>query len=211
MSEKSKNILLGVLIVGLVSMTVAYAALSTTLTIGGTASVDNAKWDVHFESWAQTSNVDSLVAGQQNTASQVQAPTQTADKVTKIDGLQVSLKQPGDVIKYTFDIVNDGTIDAKLSSFTKHMTGVYTDTQAGNLSETDLQKFTYTITCDPSETDNTTPDYLDKATAEHHSSTCTLTVAWNEATNTPTAGTDQTYTQRPATLTLDATWVYVQK
>ena len=37
------------LIVAVLGLTVAFAALSQTLTINGTANVDAASWDIHFE------------------------------------------------------------------------------------------------------------------------------------------------------------------
>ena len=46
--NKNKNILLGVLIVGIISMTVAFAALSTRLNINGTANILNS-WCVGFD------------------------------------------------------------------------------------------------------------------------------------------------------------------
>ena len=46
MSNKNKNILLGVLIVGIISMTVAFAALSTRLNINGTAKVSSFRKEI---------------------------------------------------------------------------------------------------------------------------------------------------------------------
>jgi len=58
MNERKKNILLAVLVVGIISMTVAYAALSTTLNINGSASVQNIdqSWNIHFAHITNTNN-----------------------------------------------------------------------------------------------------------------------------------------------------------
>ena len=50
MNNKVQNIVLGVLAVGLIGITVAYASLSQQWTINGTAKVAAATWDIHFES-----------------------------------------------------------------------------------------------------------------------------------------------------------------
>lgn len=66
MSNKTKNILLGVLIVGVISMTIAFAALSTRLNINGEANVSATSWNVHFQEWSLDTNP--TVDGHQNTA-----------------------------------------------------------------------------------------------------------------------------------------------
>ena len=51
MKERTKNILIAVLIVGLVSMTVAYAALTQVLNINASAKVlsKSTTWNVRFK------------------------------------------------------------------------------------------------------------------------------------------------------------------
>ena len=73
MNNKNKNILLGVLIVGIISMTVAFAALSTRLNINGTAKVSSFKWQIVIDDWTKVNNVPSLVSGSTNTAEEVHA------------------------------------------------------------------------------------------------------------------------------------------
>lgn len=107
MSEKTKNVLLAVLVVGLVSMTVAYATLSTTLTIENNATVAATNWDVHFANLVRDTNSTTTVTTE---------PSLTA---TSITGLQATFVKPGDYVSYTFNIVNSGDIDAKLATFTK--------------------------------------------------------------------------------------------
>ena len=109
MKSNSKNVLLVTLIVGIISMTVAYAALSTTLRISTGAKVAATKWDIHFENLT-------LVANASENTGEVVHPAQIQGNTTQISGLVVDLKKPGDKITYTFDIVNDSDIDAKLNS-----------------------------------------------------------------------------------------------
>lgn len=113
MQEKTKNVLLAVLIVGLVSMTVAYAALSTTLTISSSAKVSPSTWSIKIDNWTQDTTVTNLNGG--TSEATVTAPTITDETIS---GLVVTFKKPGDVARFTFDLVNDGGIDAKLDSVT---------------------------------------------------------------------------------------------
>ena len=92
MNNKVQNILLGVLAVGLIGITVAYATLSQQLKINGTAKVASAKWDVHFANMstgAKTGYAEIATTG--------------------------TLKAPGDSITYTFDVTNAGSINAKIT------------------------------------------------------------------------------------------------
>ena len=58
MNEKTKNILLGVLIVGIISMTVAYASLTQNLRINSSVKVqeNSTSWNIHFKHLADTAN-----------------------------------------------------------------------------------------------------------------------------------------------------------
>ena len=212
MNNSTKNILLGVLVVGLIGMTVAYAALSTTLRISGTASVPNVTWDIHLASFAKQANTASLVTGQTNTAD---GNVPTITNGTAINGLAVTFNQPGDKVVYTFNIVNGGSIDAKLASFSESLTRA---SGAAMDQATINSRFTHTIVCNPTqETYTGTADYLNKSGSEHSSASCTLTLAWNEANlnaggqTSQTAGEDQTFTQGAITLNYSAQWQYVQK
>lgn len=101
--RKIKTLSLVTLIVAVLGLTVAFAALSQTLTINGTASVDAASWDIHFENLSEPK-----ITG---AAEVIETPTLTNDS---FDGLNVKLTKPGDSVTYTFDIVNKGTIAAKI-------------------------------------------------------------------------------------------------
>ena len=214
MSDKSKNILLGVLIVGLVSMTVAYAALSTTLSIRGTATVDATNWDIHFANVTNATTSENTLGGtnagkitSMGTLDDVALATSgtNASTGTLISGLTVSLHKPGDWVKVNFDIVNTGTIDAKLGSFSKTIAKNSESAATGDVND----GITYTVKC-AGETPaaNAASQALVKTTG---SVSCELYVYYNELTNSHTAGTTQTAGDNTTrTFTLTADWQYVQ-
>lgn len=109
MMKHSRNMLLIVLFVGLGVMTVAYAAFSTSLSIKSSAKVNNSKWDIHFANLTQVANSSG------NTGTVISPPT-IQNGATQITGLVADLKKPGDSVSYTFDIVNNGDINAKITS-----------------------------------------------------------------------------------------------
>ena len=125
------------------SVTVGYAALSTTLSITGKGTLSKNSWDIHFENLVIVDNGASAVTT---------APTIDSTK-TKIS-FNITLSKPGDTYEFTVDAVNKGTIDAMLSGFsTTSLT-------------TDQQKYlTYTVTYSDGATIST-KDYLKKGTSE---------------------------------------------
>lgn len=99
-----KIISLVALIIAVAGLTVAFAALSQTLTINGQAKVDAATWNVHFDNM-QITEGSSYVT---------QAPIVDNDN-TVIRDFRVTFTEPGQAVEFTFDVVNDGSIDAILS------------------------------------------------------------------------------------------------
>ena len=106
--RKIKIISLCTLLVAVLGLTVAFAALSQTLTIKGSANMDAASWDIHFE---KTSGKETEVEG----AATFTEPTLSG---TAIENFSATLTKPGDSVTYYFDIVNKGTVDAVVSSST---------------------------------------------------------------------------------------------
>lgn len=114
MGNKVQNVLLGVLAVGLIGITVAYAALSQRLDIQPEATVKKSTWDVEFANVACTA---SNLNGTTTTAVVDTSESKLAvDGKTTIKGSMGTLKTPGDTITCTFDIVNKGDIDAKITT-----------------------------------------------------------------------------------------------
>ena len=112
--RKTKAVAIVALIVAVLGLTVAFAALSTTLTINGTAQVNTATWDIHFE--------DLSSAVTTGDASELTPPTigvgEESKPNTHIGDFEIQLTKPGDSVAYTFDVKNNGTIDATLGTLT---------------------------------------------------------------------------------------------
>ena len=106
--DRVQNIVLGVLAVSLIGLTVAYAQLTQRLNINSTAKSKSNTWDIHFE------NLKSNVIG--NATLSQDNPLTISGNSTTMSGSVGNLSLPGDSIVYTFDIVNKGTISAKLSA-----------------------------------------------------------------------------------------------
>ena len=106
-TRKIKTLNLVALIVAVLGLTVAFAALSKTLTINGSASVDAASWDIKFVELSEP-----IITGDASTTS----TARISDSGVAIENIGVSLTKPGDSVEYTYKVRNNGTINAKLES-----------------------------------------------------------------------------------------------
>ena len=111
--RKTLYMILGIVMVSVLTLTVVYAALSTTLNINGNAEVSAVNWDIYLD------NVQ-LNSGSATT----NVPTIT-DKTTA--SFTTTLTKPGDFYEFTIDVVNDGSVDAMIDSVAK--TPKLSDTQ----------------------------------------------------------------------------------
>ena len=103
--RKIRILSIGALLVAIIGLTVAFAAMSRTLIINGTATVDSAKWDIHF--------ANPLLKSKKGDAREVSAP-----EITNNGGdltLKVGLRKPQDEIVYNVDVENSGDIDAEIT------------------------------------------------------------------------------------------------
>ena len=137
--RRTKALVVVVLLIVIAGLTVAFAALSTTLNINGTAYLDSAKWGIKFENLSSPTKIGSATT------------TGTAkieeSKSAEINGINVSLSTPGDKVTYTVDLVNKGTINAKIdkiektkltSGQQKYLTFKVTDKDGIEVSEGDI-------------------------------------------------------------------------
>ena len=103
--EKGKK-LIGVLVllIMVLTLTVGYSYLSATLNINGTSKIKSTSWDIHFNNIRTTTG----------------SVTATAAPVIDGSGLnityEVELNTPGEFYEFTVDVVNGGTVNAKLSA-----------------------------------------------------------------------------------------------
>ena len=189
MDNKKRNILLGVLILGVISMTVAFAALSTTLSINGTASLPATSWNIHF-----ANGVDNTPNTHANGKVNKGTITGLQFAATSISNFTATLYQPNDEVVYNFNIVNEGTIAGQLDNFTKTITC--------NSASCDM--ITYTITCeDAQHNDANQSDYI---LASGASVSCEMKIKYNDQTNS----NNGTYTQGAVSATATASWLYKQ-
>lgn len=107
--KRSHNGLVALVIL-LLGISIGYAALTTTLVINGESTIKKVVWNIHF---ANTKTEDGSVSI--DTAHGEKAAYIPNTDETKVE-YKVSLKQPGDFYEFTVDVVNDGTLDAKISS-----------------------------------------------------------------------------------------------
>ena len=104
-SREVKIIAVVALLVAVVGLSVAYAALNTTLKITGTATVNSASWDVHFIKGTGTP-----------VGSATFVEPEISTDSTALNNYSVKLTKPGDSVTYTFKITNQGSINAKLGT-----------------------------------------------------------------------------------------------
>lgn len=101
--KDNKKIVIGVLIILVLALSVIYAALSTNLNISGQGKID-AQWNIYF---------DETTLNEQTKKGKIEITN--VDLTATTFTLDVALEAPGDKVIYTFDVVNGGTIDAKIA------------------------------------------------------------------------------------------------
>ncbi len=135
--NKPKKIALIVLVVAVIGLTVAFATLSSNLTINGNAKLDPINWDIYFDN---ISGVD--LSGE---AAIVNNPEIDSNNKTKITNFNVTLNKPGDKVAFTVDLVNESDITAIIDKidtptinydfieFKAIYTGTNTEVKEGNV------------------------------------------------------------------------------
>ena len=108
-NKKSKLFILFIVLFFIAGITVAYAAITSTLKIDGFGAIKNAKWSVRFDNLRP--------ATLEGETKEVTKPT-IQNNSTAIASYDVLFIRPGDGVTYTFDVVNDGDLNAELSNFT---------------------------------------------------------------------------------------------
>jgi len=106
--RSTKLVAIITLVVAICSISVAFAAMSTTLRINGTAEVQTAEWSIKFDTLSSV-----VVTGD---AAQITAPTLSD---TNIGTFKAKLTKPGDSVSYTFNVTNSGSMAAKIGTLTK--------------------------------------------------------------------------------------------
>ena len=114
MSGKTKNFLIAVLTVGIISMTIAYANLTQRLNINGAAQIQRKSdsWNIHFTDIVSGNSV--VTHGYASVPDN--STLQYTDNSTTVTLPQVTLKTPGDYVEFYFDVENTGDITGYLNT-----------------------------------------------------------------------------------------------
>lgn len=138
-NHKTKYITFGIAVIAfLLCGTIVFAGFTQQLDIQGKATVKKSSWSIKF------TNLQSAV--KTGTATEVTTPTINTND-TKISEYDVTLTTPGDSVTYNFDVVNEGTFDAEISSVTiptPDCTG--SGTSATTDEDNVCKNLTYTLT-----------------------------------------------------------------
>ena len=116
------------LVISLVTLSIAFAAFSSTLTINGQAEVLSTSWDVHFSPSSTvgpegTISINPiitsfLVDGNGNPVSPTATATPATGTATDLS-YSVTFRAPQEQVQYVFYAVNNGNYPAKISTVNK--------------------------------------------------------------------------------------------
>lgn len=121
----------GALLVSVITLTIAYAVLSTTLTIKGSAKINSATWNINITAGDDFTTYGSAKFGYPTIES------------TTISGMKVDFYQPGDGVRFPFTVRNDGSLDGKLKEVKK---GTISCSSTNNYNAQKVcENITYTI------------------------------------------------------------------
>ncbi len=102
--KKNTSYIILLLLVLVVGISIGYAALSTTLNINGQSEINKATWDIHFANLIETPG---SVTATSKAAILAGNPTEVS--------YDIVLNQPGDFYEFSVDVINAGTLPAKIS------------------------------------------------------------------------------------------------
>ena len=128
MENKKRNKVI-LLVILLLAISVGFAALATTLKINGSTSVTKQTWEIYWD------NASIVPTTNLATADIVKAAQTKTGDVTTLEW-EVNLHIPGDYYEFTVDAVNNGSIDAMITSIdSKIGTDSIISTENGQLVE----------------------------------------------------------------------------
>ena len=95
-------------------VSVGYAILQSNLTITGTTSIQDSKWDIHWNNVVIT----------EGSVSTSNADKATIDNTKTTVNYNIVLDKPGDFYEFTVDAVNEGTIDGMIDVISSKLNNV---------------------------------------------------------------------------------------
>lgn len=108
LNRKQLSIILCIIIIFVVTLSVAYAVLSTILTINGSAQVTASTWDFSLVQGLNHMGEEYRLTGSATT----DLPTFSGTTMT----YNASFTKPGDSVVYFFNIKNNGTLNGEINS-----------------------------------------------------------------------------------------------
>ena len=127
-NKRTSYVIIAILLL-VVGISIGYAALTATLTINGNTTIQGNTWDVHFASLSVNQDSTAVPATYADPAQD--APATGEATITNESGLvpsgiqdvektkvvyDVTFNKPGDFYEFTVNVVNAGTLPAKLSA-----------------------------------------------------------------------------------------------
>lgn len=125
MQNKKNSIYIVAVVALLLLLVIGYAVLQTNLNINGTTIVNKNTWSIHFAN---------LTLNPNNNVESVEQEATINDAENGVD-FEITLSLPKQYYSFNVDVINDGTIDAKLDTIIKT-----------TLSETESKYLNYYVT-----------------------------------------------------------------
>ena len=107
-SRKVQIVAILALMIATMSLLVGFSSLNAQLDIGGTAAVKSAEWDVHF------GDISNITSSNEYYAKFTTQPA-LVDGNSSAISFAALMSQPGQSISFNVDVVNECTIDAKVT------------------------------------------------------------------------------------------------
>ena len=109
--KNKKKYTFAILLLLIVSISIGYAIISSSLNINGTTAINNPTWDIHFE------NI------QVKEGSITPTTLATINEARNTVTYAVTLNTPGEFYEFSVDAKNGGTIDGMIESVTSKLNG----------------------------------------------------------------------------------------
>ena len=112
--KKTKKRTMYLLLLLILFISVGYAILQSNLSIIGTTSIQDSKWDIHWNNVVIT----------EGSVSTSNADKATIDNTKTTVNYNIVLDKPGDFYEFTVDAVNEGTIDGMIDTISSKLNNV---------------------------------------------------------------------------------------
>ena len=164
--KKKRNYAIIVLIVLLLALAIGYAAFQSVLTINGSAT-GNLTWEVIFTSATLSDSNHGTITGITNNG-------------LTVDATGITLAYPGDAVKLTTVITNNGSLDAMLTSVNVNTASLGNDITVTPATHTAGTVLAPNASC----TNEFVVQWKPESTTANISGSFTVTFSYDQNTNT---------------------------